>query len=108
MISPYIFAGLPNNVVNTINSKRVEHVVLFVCGRLGIDPDDFFSKSRLNHLVDARAIACKMLRNSGYSFSDMEEIIGKDRTTLYHYIDKFDAHYRMYQDFKQKADLCLK
>lgn len=108
MISPYIFAGLPNNVVNTINTKRFENVVLYVCGRLGIKPKDFFSKSRSQHLIDARIIACSILQKKGCPVIDIGEIIGRDRSVVYHYIDKFDAHYRMYQDFKQKADLCLK
>ena len=108
MISPYIFAGLPERVRKKISLRTSEDVVVHVCSKLGIKPVSFFGNSRSQAIVDARMIACRMLRNMGYSFEYAGSIVRKNKATVYHYCDKFDAHYKIYDDFKQKADLCIK
>lgn len=108
MVNPYVFAGLPEKARKSITIERAEDVVLNVCRKLGVAPKDFFSKSRSNMLTDARMIACKILRDMGYSNQHSGSIVGKDRTTVLYYLDKFDAHYKVYKDFKEKADLCIR
>jgi chromosomal replication initiation ATPase DnaA len=48
----------------------------------GIGPKDFFGKSRVRHLVRARAAAIKQMREAGMSNSTIGRIMKRDYSTV--------------------------
>lgn len=62
------------------------------------------SRERKN--VDARMIYCKIMRNSGYTLSEIGESISKHHSTIVHYMKQFEVLYEFDNSVKDSYDKC--
>lgn len=90
--------------------KEFDIWIEFVCAELNITIDNFKSKSRKRHLVEARQLACWMYNEyclynkvQRLSLSKMGEKIGnKDHATVLHCINTTEVTVLTYKDKKDK------
>ena len=75
MESNQLYIEDPKNEVEIVR-KIVEQVT-------GVN---IFEKNRKRFVVEARAIYSTLLRDVGYSFPFIAETLGKDHTTIIHYM----------------------
>jgi IS30 family transposase len=57
-------------------------IIKGVLVRSGIGPKDFFGKSRVTHLVRARAAAIKQMRETGMSNATIARVMKRDYSTI--------------------------
>jgi hypothetical protein len=65
--------------------ERVEHLCRVMQDISGIDP---MHKSRRREVVAARTIISHTLITEGFSHTEIGELIGMDRSTVYYYEDR--------------------
>ena len=67
------------------------------CKRFGIKKEDLISKSRKRELVYARIRIAVIMHDNGLSFSEIGRLIGRDHSTVSHYLETFRNWERMNQ-----------
>lgn len=77
---------------------KLEAIKVIVEGELDIS---IFGDSRKRNLVDARIIYAKIAREYNYSFKSIGVNIGKDHSTIVHYMKNFDWLFSSDTDFRE-------
>ena len=60
-------------------------------------------KSRLPYLIDLRDIFVNLMTEK-YSFAEIGEMINKDRTSIYNYVERFKYRYVTYSEYRNFSD----
>ena len=68
---------------------------------------DIMLKNRSRKRVDARIVYAKILRENGYSFPQIGELLAKDHSTIIHYCSLFDSTIHYIPELKRKYKMCL-
>lgn len=95
MESKQLYTEDPKNDVDTV--KRIVEEVTGI---------NLLEKSRRRFVVEARAIYSTILRDSGYSFPFIAETLGKDHTTIIHYMKLADDLKKTDRQMKRKLYKC--
>lgn len=77
---------------------ELDAIRIVVEGELDID---IFGDSRKRKLVDARIIYAKIAREHNYSFKSIGRRIGKDHSTIIHYMKNFDWLFSSDTEFRE-------
>ena len=106
-VNPQIYAGLPEDLQMLAKygySERAENINLLLAAvgvAFGVSKSEIVGTCRKAYIVDARVAYAHLLRNvKKMTFQDIGAILGKDHSTIIHYVDKhkelmeFDAKYR--------------
>lgn len=67
---------------------------------------DIMLKNRSRKRVDARIIYAKILRENGYSFPQIGDLLAKDHSTIIHYCSLFDTTIHYIPELKKKYKMC--
>lgn len=71
--------------------KNIEDVIYQCCKMNDISQNEFYSKSRLRKIVDARTMAFYFLRNVlDYKYMELGRIFDKNHATIIHAVKKHD------------------
>jgi hypothetical protein len=81
-----------------IPKTKIEAIKVIVEGELDIN---IYGDSRKRNLVDARIIYAKLAREYNYSFKSIGEPIGKDHSTIIHYMKNFDWLFSSDTEFRE-------
>ncbi len=95
MESKQLYTEDPKNDVD--NVKRIVEEVTGV---------NLLEKSRRRFVVEARAIYSTLLRDAGYSFPFIADTLGKDHTTIIHYMKLADDLKNTDRQMKRKLYRC--
>lgn len=79
-------------------SSVLDAIKIIVEGELDIN---IYGDSRKRNLVDARIIYAKLSREYNYSFKSIGEPIGKDHSTIIHYMKNFDWLFSSDTEFRE-------
>lgn len=75
--------------------RRAIDIVGHVASAFGLDAEDITGKDRGAHLVDARSVVAKLLRERNHSYPQIGVVLGgRDHSTIINLIDKFDIYER--------------
>jgi len=77
---------------------KLEAIKIVVEGELDIN---IYGDSRKRNLVDARIIYAKIAREYNYSFKSIGVPIGKDHSTIIHYMKNFDWLFSSSTEFRE-------
>jgi len=72
-------------MISEKQKARVEHLCRVMRDLSGIDP---MNKSRKRDVVAARTIVAHTLITEGFSHTEIGELLGVDRSTVYYYEDR--------------------
>lgn len=78
-----------------------------ICDYSNIKISDLLGKVRKNQYVNARKIASFLLKNNGYTYENIGQIISlipKDHTTIIYNVKKASEHYELEPHFKTIVD----
>jgi hypothetical protein len=89
---------------NKIKSDS-ELLISIVEDKLHANPLD---KKRKRNTVDARMIFSKILREKGYSLKLIGGCLGKDHSTIIHYVRAADIAIELIEEFKNNYSYCKK
>lgn len=67
---------------------------------------DIMLKNRSRKRVDARIIYAKILREHGYTFPQIGNLLAKDHSTIIHYCSLFDNTINYVPELKRKYRMC--
>jgi len=67
---------------------------------------DIMLKNRSRKRVDARIVYAKILRENGYSFPQIGDLLAKDHSTIIHYCSLFDTTIHYIPELKKKYKMC--
>ena len=101
-------------IVNTTLSKRTrisKHEVIAIVAKLcNVTPEDIKSNIRTYDVVEARHIACGVLRDEfDYSLKCIGDAIGnKHHTTVIHSIRTYRDRCKVYDEYRKTADAAIK
>jgi len=98
--SPYVAPGLSTK-------ETIERIIEKVAYRFSLTVEQLKEKSRKREVVDARATAIYIIRNTmGLSWADCSYPFGKDHATAMHNYDMFETQFQVNKKFHNKvADL---
>lgn len=71
---------------------------------LNIELCDIYTKTRKRKGVYARMILTEKLFKEGYSLARIGKEVGRDRTTLLYYLNKYDIYYKYDKKFRSFVD----
>ena len=91
-MNPYRYPGL------TIGNKT-EIIIKYICNNNGTTETAVRGQGRQRNLVYIRYILMKTLREKGYTFEKIGELIGRGRCDVMYGIKKFDE-LKKYPDFQ--------
>lgn len=68
---------------------------------------DIMLKNKSRKRVDARIVYAKILREYGYSFPQIGDLLAKDHSTIIHYCKIFDTTVHYVPELKRKYKMCI-
>jgi chromosomal replication initiation ATPase DnaA len=78
-----------------------------ICDHSDIKMRDLLSQKRYGKLMNARKIACLMLKRKGYIYKNIGEVIcyvPKDHSTIIYRVRRAKSHYDLEPDFRDMVD----
>lgn len=78
-----------------------EDIVERIALTLGISVEELRSSDRHQRIAAARAIACNVLRDEGYSFSEIEQKVGRTIWTIRHHIENHGGNMQTWKTYRK-------
>ena len=95
-------------------SKHIEQLTPYeyklfktICDHSNIKIKDLLSQKRFRKLMNARKIACLMLKQKGYIYKNIGEVIcyiPKDHSTILYRVRLAKSHYDLESDFRDSVN----
>jgi len=87
------------------NDKIIKDITDLTAALSGISSEDLNSNSRAREFLVSRMVAGNFLmRDLGYSYSELAKHIKRDRTSFYYYESQHKDNYKYWDDYRELYD----
>lgn len=87
----------------SISKEQLDNYIDLYYQMMSIDRSN---RSRKKEVLQCRAALSVILCRNGFSQESVAPIIGRDRSTIHHYIRNFDRDYKSWGGYKDRVILC--